>query len=68
MDLDWCLYLVNVHVDITDKWCPFGGPYWDRYCLISSLVTWTISKFVDDTKMSGVVNTSEGKGCHSEGP
>ncbi|GAB0205155.1 hypothetical protein GRJ2_002981100 [Grus japonensis] len=28
----------------------------------------TFSKFVDDTKLCGVVDMLEGKGCHPEGP
>lgn len=30
---------LNVKMEISDEWCPLGGPYWDQGCLISSLTT-----------------------------
>ncbi|GAB0207018.1 mitochondrial enolase superfamily member 1 [Grus japonensis] len=50
------------------KWRPVTsgvpqGQYWDWCCLTSLLVTWTVglSKFADDTKLCGVVDTLEGR-------
>jgi len=33
---------LNVWMEISDKWCPSRGQYWDWCCLISSSVTLTM--------------------------
>ena len=42
------------------------GPYWDEYYLTSLLVAWTVglsalSKFTNNTKLCGAVDTLEGR-------
>ena len=56
---------LNVQMKISDKWCPTGVTaepvFFNITNYISSGIECTLSKFVDDTRLCGVVNTPDGQ-------
>lgn len=52
-------------METSDEWFFLRGQYWEKHCLTSVLMTWTMGfilrRFADDTKLCAAVDRLEGR-------